>query len=1660
MRRIHRRLLVEELEPRVAPVTLSAANSIQYFTDTDGDQVMVRYMGTGTAHVLFGGGESPNPADEIATIDLAGSDEKTQLIIQDVEAGAGGDTLSGGTITGQAGEAMGTIQLLAKDGAVNTTAISVDGYLKSLTVKGNASGVDLNTTGDTASVSFDGSATNCDIVVNGSLSKASFKQDLTGGMIDVGVALSRLNISGSVSGTAISAGTDLLSASVRGDFLGGASISALGISRSVTVSGAVDNAVITANNIQSFRAGSLSAATITGTTGLSRAQINGAMTASRIVSGGDSMMFSVKGDVTNTTSLVAPFDVTGNLKKLMVQGKVVNTPGGATPFVSVTGDLGGLFIKGDLTNTAGPINHVDVGGSLGPAMIFGSVSNTRITPTEAMAFTVRGDFDNSEYILGSPTSTKPRRFMCFGSIVNGSNIDITGQFGMFVCKGGMTDSQVHISGKVSSFQVTGAVSNTPITLDDVVKQVRFARDLSGSNVTLGNGTSMFRVQGRMQNDTISITGDVGQFNVMGDVDPTTITLAGDVRMLVFRGDVTDLTLTVTGATSQARMQGAVTTSTLSLNGGGDFVRLYGPTTDADVTVGGALRTLYTGAVLGVGSNLVINGDLTMAQLRGGMGGGSLTVNGNATRVSCMNALTNGSSLDVNGVADRIQLKGGILTGSSVTFTGDVNTVQVQGPKVGACIDATSSLTVASVLKQFSIRGAVFGAVTVTGSLVAGAKMQFSDGLAGVLTFTNDVDAPVTISGDIKPGGSVRVGGDVTTVGSIIISGSVNTPGETSIDITGSVYGAITISGAHQGLLNVDGNVSGILQAPNFDHIDIGVHATETGDLIPGGQVIATGPPGTINSIIVHGRCYGIVSDTTHLEEHNPLQDVFILNPGETESYADADGDYMVITYNGDVGSSVQVTMNGAGNWRDIASLVYTNANSNTALDISCNIVIGGGWTNVATVDATGQTIGDLHIDGSIGALTADAIAAGNTVTTWSADSNGGMGTVTIANDIAGALEIGGSVTNQIILGGGIASTGKLIAMGVPSGEGHRGPNAPLLVGGAIDPAAELAVVKPGTYTGTGKVYIENVVDTPVLATVDLYNLAYSYKLTGAYARVKINEHTNTFVTRPNNDYTDIGASDWELSEVCAYYYVDRFHSYLAFLGYGDKWDRAISMTVNIDEDNAYYLPSSHSMEFGMPEGADVSHTFATDGDTVVHEYSHAWTDEMISGKSLAYGNDISDFSGAIDEALADYRSASFFDDSLLFEPDDPIYWRDMSNTDKYPYDINVYDGHHTGPILGGAFWDLRAAVGMTAADTLSLAMLPYLENIGTTGADGLEAVFDDVYLAVVQADNALYGGAHAADIATAFNAHGINVAPDATLTPGQSTNFVDSDGDTVTVTYTGATGSVEVYLDGPGGAHTGVGLVYSNPSAASQVDISADGSGDNRTPPASLFSAYGVVFGSATVEGPIVSIGSGVVAAGESISNTSAGADGDLHDFFNGGVLAGAVSIGGDLTGRFDLDDSLSGTLNVGGTLSGAIVLGSSSHWAWVDITDTGRVNIGGDISGAMYIYGYVDGQIDCNGDVTGTADTDFLYVEGSVWDTGVVNIDGVINDRDITIDIDMLGGLYAGRFGDVSISGYFEGHIGDAGTAAGIDNTLDVGATYGGVVTPGNAFTHYYGYP
>lgn len=1270
----------------------------------------------------------------------------------------------------------------------------------------------------------------------------------------------------------------------------------------------------------------------------------------------------------------------------------------------------------------------------------GVVSDTQLTiPDTWKGLLIRGNADTITIV-----ATRLVQSLTVEGTATDCTFQVGGDLTRALFRNTVTGGTMDVNGAMSSLQLLGGVSGTQIEVDRDVLATKVTGDLlGGARLSVGGKANSLAVSGAINDADLDFLGVTGQAILSGAISNTsTLNFAGKVSTFKAMGGATSAALSFFGGVSNMYLYGggadtAFTVATAGVGGMGNLY-FYGDKANVDLTVTGALTKLCSTGIWGAGSQIVVTGKVAQVAFSG--------------------ALDGTSTVNLAGNADLLRLTGGITNGSAFSVGGTSTTVVLSGPTGGPCIDGSSSITLNNLNGRLTVAGAMLGTVAVNGAFGAAASMTFSTDLAGTISFGAGIGCPLALTQDIEAGGRIETAGDLMARGKITITGNVNTPGATSIYIAKSVYGSITIGGNHLGILDVDEDVYGTLKARNFDEIDVGVAGTKVGDLMPGAQVIAVGPPGTINHIHLHGRLYGTVSDPTNLVVDNaPLPNIFTLNPGEFERYLDSDRDVVEIRYEGD--GSVQVTLVGTGPYRDIAGIVYTGATTNSSLDISVTRQNGNGWTTAGIVDATGQVVGSLSVDGPMTSLVADAIAVGDVISTWSTAA-GNVGAITIANDVAGAIQIGGSLGGQIFVGGDVAATGSILTHGVRSGSAYRGLNAPLRVIGLIERGAELAVIRPFTYTGVGNVYIENVVTTPALTEVTLYNLTSPNSLIGAYARVVEDIMNGETVTRPNNDYSDIGADDWALSEVSAYYYVDRFRSYLAFLGYGDKWN-SLAISVNNEFDNAYYAPNEYPyrrlLRFGMPDGADVPYSYANNADIVLHEANHGWNDQMLLCGHLGTGGDIGDLSGAIHEGLADYRAASFSNNSIISETMPPELQRNVDNTNRYPQDIDPSDIHITGLIMSGAYWDLRKVVGQTVADTLSLEMLPYLEQIGRIGTSGLEATYDNVYQATLRADTTLYGGAYAADITAAFNAHGIGLPPDATLSPGQDFTFTDSDGDLVTVSYDGTAGTVDIYLVGAVGAYTEVSVIYSHPNADSQLDIFADGSGNNLTPTANLFTIRNVVFGSALVEGPIGALGVGTIAAGETVTNAAAGASGTLGNFGVSGNLTGTLDIGGNVTGNGDITGNLSGTFQIGGNLLGYVSIGSNSTDD-ITVTSTGQILISGGISGSIGVDGSLAGQIACLGSVLGTAGTDFLSVSGDVLGGAVVGVGGNIVDRSITVGGNMRGALLANQFGDVYIGEVFSGTI--TAAVAGAGNTLAVGEISGGLVTPADAFEWYIIHP
>ena len=197
---------------------------------------------------------------------------------------------------------------------------------------------------------------------------------------------------------------------------------------------------------------------------------------------------------------------------------------------------------------------------------------------------------------------------------------------------------------------------------------------------------------------------------------------------------------------------------------------------------------------------------------------------------------------------------------------------------------------------------------------------------------------------------------------------------------------------------------------------------------------------------------------------------------------------------------------------------------------------------------------------------------------------------------------------------------------------------------------------------------------------------------------------------------------------------------------------------------------------------------ATMPDVVYHEYGHGVNDKLYIQAGSPTGMD----NGALHEGMADVLAAMIQDTPHMgkgfFGPGTVL--RELANTKHWPEDESS-DPHMTGLIIGGAFWDLRVAAGLTLASRLS-----HFAKYGTPDDPDDGVAMNEFFVeALVQDDddaNLGNGTPHSAQIVTAFNAHGIGTVFYLHFT---HTPLADQPGDgsypvTATVTYTGPFGAM------------------------------------------------------------------------------------------------------------------------------------------------------------------------------------------------------------------------------------------------------------------------------
>ena len=122
--RIDRRLRIEELEPRCAPVTLAIGQVTVYpFTDAHGNQVKVTLSGQkGSVTLLDSLGHDPSHTD-IATAVFSNANATTSLLVDVLQQGSANTVV--GSITASGGQALGNITVDGNIGSLTAGSVKV-----------------------------------------------------------------------------------------------------------------------------------------------------------------------------------------------------------------------------------------------------------------------------------------------------------------------------------------------------------------------------------------------------------------------------------------------------------------------------------------------------------------------------------------------------------------------------------------------------------------------------------------------------------------------------------------------------------------------------------------------------------------------------------------------------------------------------------------------------------------------------------------------------------------------------------------------------------------------------------------------------------------------------------------------------------------------------------------------------------------------------------------------------------------------------------------------------------------------------------------------------------------------------------------------------------------------------------------------------------------------------------------------------------------------------------------------------------------------------------------------------------------------------------------------------------------------------------------------
>ncbi|MCX6149570.1 MAG: T9SS type A sorting domain-containing protein [Ignavibacteriales bacterium] len=325
----------------------------------------------------------------------------------------------------------------------------------------------------------------------------------------------------------------------------------------------------------------------------------------------------------------------------------------------------------------------------------------------------------------------------------------------------------------------------------------------------------------------------------------------------------------------------------------------------------------------------------------------------------------------------------------------------------------------------------------------------------------------------------------------------------------------------------------------------------------------------------------------------------------------------------------------------------------------------------------------------------------------------------------------------------------------------------------VNGQGKVFIPDPVTYLNNTNLTDQNNTDYTAIqsaySTVTLPNLSAAdqngwYWISGTYARsFQISAPNYPQVSNTTASFL-LDRSQPGFEEVNAYYFIDAQRQYIGSLGFSPKWDGHDYIYFDahgIEDDNSAYIPDYKWILFG-DGGVDG----AEDHNTIIHEYTHAVHDALMTGTGLGNGDE-----KTIGEGSADYMAVSYRRTLSSFQPDVCFPWdlngmpdqRYLSSTVQYP--DNWTDWYAGGTVWASTLMDIQnyGDIGRDVAHKLLLKSFSYANS---------SIIAPDHVFYVMRADQDIYGEAHLSSLGKGFYNRGF-FNPRNNPTPAHPSNLLN-----------------------------------------------------------------------------------------------------------------------------------------------------------------------------------------------------------------------------------------------------------------------------------------------